>query len=453
MGEKRTSANSTDDLVELAENSPAMLWRGDATGRCVYLSASMREFWGLRADECTTFEWSSSLLPEDHDKVFGPFSLGMTNRQPFSCEGRYRRADGEVRVLRTKAKPYFDANGEFAGQIGVNEDITELRRAEAGLTAAVHQHQSVADRLKLATAISGLAMSEHDATLRYTWAHNVTGQPIGKLPSELVGSVVGERLEQILRRTIVSGEPQSEELALTVDESPLWVELQTSPLARADGEVGVIASALDVTTRKLNEQKLGLLAGELGHRIKNVFSLVQAIVRQSARSTDVPGEFVAMLEARINALARAQDTLVSRADDRVSLPSLVREHLSHLTGVEISGNDVSIPGRLAPYFALAVHELGTNALKYGSLSCPGGSVLLQWTLDADGALSMSWRESGGPVVAHSDRKGLGTALLTSIFCAATGGESELDHLDHGLCWTARVPLASKVDLRPGTGVA
>jgi PAS domain S-box-containing protein len=170
------TASIDTDLMSLAEYSPAMLWRGDLNGRCVYLNANMRAFWGLRAEECGTFDWSTSLLADDHDAVFGPFAAGMSSQTGFECEGRYRRADGEIRILRTRATPYQDTEGVFSGMIGVNEDITELRRAEMDLAETVatlklttEKQQAVAERLSLATSISGLAMSEHDADLRYAW--------------------------------------------------------------------------------------------------------------------------------------------------------------------------------------------------------------------------------------------------------------------------------------------
>ncbi|WP_439604336.1 sensor histidine kinase [Shinella sp.] len=438
-------------LASLAENSPAMLWRGDSTGRCVYLNAPMRNFWGLTLDQCGEFDWATSLLPEDHEAVFGPFAIGMKSHEGFVCEGRYRRHDGEVRILRTKATPYTDAHGHFAGMIGVNEDITELRDAERDLgrrntelREATKRHLAIADRLKLATSISGLAMSEHDAALRYTWAHNVSGDPLGKTPAELVGPDIGRPLEAILERTLSTGEPQSEELAMVFDGKPIWIAIQTSAVERRGGETSVVASALDITARKLNEQKLEVLARELSHRVKNVFSLVEAIVRQSARLSDVPKEFVLGLESRIQALAKAQDSLAVMDDDRVDLSVLLAGQLSHLSGISMSGPAVHVAGRAAPYISLAVHELGTNAVKYGSLSAPDGTVELSWGLAEDDQIAMIWREQGGPRPVGGEKRGFGSNLLTRIFAAATYGTAEMTLGDTGLVWEARMPRAEAI---------
>ena len=163
-------------LKALIEETPAMLWRGDQRGRCVFLNKAQRDFWGVEDPVLDEFDWSSTLVPEDQEKVFGPFREGMELRQPFTCEARYRRADGTVRVLRTKAAPYFAPDGAFLGMVGVNEDVSDLREAQASLDArnqelesSLHQASAATSRFELATRISGLSMSERDEKLRYTW--------------------------------------------------------------------------------------------------------------------------------------------------------------------------------------------------------------------------------------------------------------------------------------------
>lgn len=439
------TASGDADLMSLAEYSPAMLWRGDVNGRCVYLNSNMRAFWGLQPDECSTFDWSTSLLAEDHDAVFGPFAAGMGSQKGFECEGRYRRADGEIRILRTRATPYQDVEGVFAGMIGVNEDITELRRAERDLAETVArleittgEQQAVTERLSLATSISGLAMSEHDADLRYAWAHNVHGDPIGKTPSEAFGAEIGAALEPLLKDGLAAN--QSREIQVELEGKQLWLSVATTPVRRLDKQPRVLASALDITERKLNEEKLSVLARELSHRVKNVFALVQAIVRQTARHSDVPGNFIEILDHRIGSLARAQDALLAGGQQAASLRELLEAQVSHLAGINLSGPAVMVPEKMVSYICLAVHELGTNATKYGSLSVPGGRVMLSWSVSDDRQLVISWREHGGPVHERANSSGFGTQLLTRLFMAATRGEANIAFADGGLVWHARVPL-------------
>ena len=136
-------------FASVAEDAPALLWRGDAEGRCVYLNKAQREFWGVPDDGVETFTWGSTLLPEDADKVYGPFGEGMANRTAFRCEGRYRRADGAIRILETIAQPRFE-DGVFVGMITkVAFAQNEVGAVGAGEPAggAPHDHH---DRGKIA---------------------------------------------------------------------------------------------------------------------------------------------------------------------------------------------------------------------------------------------------------------------------------------------------------------
>lgn len=106
---------------------------GDENGKCLYLNAAQREFWGLKLEEVSTFDWNTTLLPEDAPKLYEPFSRGMQTHMPFAVEARYRRSDGAVRLLHTDGRPRFGSDGEFLGMIGVNVDITDSRHAEEAM--------------------------------------------------------------------------------------------------------------------------------------------------------------------------------------------------------------------------------------------------------------------------------------------------------------------------------
>ena len=111
-------------FVPIAEAMPAMLWIGDPDGRCVYLNKALREFWGVDVSDVPRFTWSSTLLEDDQPQLHAVFSNAMAAREGFTVEARYRRADGAIRTLRTRAEPRFAPNGEFLGMVGVNEDVT-----------------------------------------------------------------------------------------------------------------------------------------------------------------------------------------------------------------------------------------------------------------------------------------------------------------------------------------
>lgn len=116
--------------IAVAETTPAMLWMGDALGRCVFLSSALRRFWGVDPEHLDQFDWTSTLHPDDIELLSKPFGEAMAAHKPFVVEARYRRADETYRIMRTQANPRFGKDGAFLGMTGLNLDVTEQRQAE-----------------------------------------------------------------------------------------------------------------------------------------------------------------------------------------------------------------------------------------------------------------------------------------------------------------------------------
>jgi len=129
----------------ISDRAPVNLWMGDETGACVYLNTAQREFWGLGEDYLQTFTWAQTLHEEDAPGLFERFGAAMEARQAFEVEARYRRADGEWRILHTRAQPRFGADNQFLGMIGVNVDVTEARQAEEVLRESEARFRAMAD--------------------------------------------------------------------------------------------------------------------------------------------------------------------------------------------------------------------------------------------------------------------------------------------------------------------
>jgi PAS domain S-box-containing protein len=132
IDEAFTDLAAREELIRaMAENSPAMLWMGDAQGKCMFLNKALRTFWGVDPEDLSTFDWGSTTHPDDLKKLAVPFTKAMAEQTSFKVEARYRRADGEYRTMRTEASPRFDpASGVFLGMTGVNTDITARLVAE-----------------------------------------------------------------------------------------------------------------------------------------------------------------------------------------------------------------------------------------------------------------------------------------------------------------------------------
>ena len=119
----------------VAERAPVMLWMGDATGGCAYLNAAQRAFWGVAPEDVASFDWSTTVHPDDEETLRRPFEKAMREQTPFVVECRLRRADGVHRLIETSAQPRFGAEGDFLGMIGVNVDITAVRETEVAIRA------------------------------------------------------------------------------------------------------------------------------------------------------------------------------------------------------------------------------------------------------------------------------------------------------------------------------
>lgn len=214
------------------------------------------------------------------------------------------------------------------------------------------------------------------------------------------------------------------------------------PIRDAAGQiVGAVQISLDISERKRDEEQRRLLARELNHRVRNNLAMVQAIAKQTVRGTrrlDLAGEeFV----ARIAALARANDILGSDNSSEGDLRQVVEGSIvvqADMTRVDVAGDSVTLRPALVMAVTLSMHELTTNATKYGALSDDDGRVSIGWETVA-GKLRIRWSESGGPPVRAPSRKGFGSRLLQRI-TAAEGGEAAIDYAEDGLRCTLTFSL-------------
>jgi two-component sensor histidine kinase len=186
---------------------------------------------------------------------------------------------------------------------------------------------------------------------------------------------------------------------------------------------------------------------EINHRAKNILSLVQAIARQTtARDRD---DFIARFTERLQALAANQDLLVRNKWQGIDMEDLVRAQLApfaELIGprISVSGQRLHLNASAAQALGLAIHELATNAGKYGSLSTDAGHVDIDWRLDGE-ILAMNWVERDGPPVRQPERQGFGTTVITAMVKQTLDGEIQLDYALSGLAWHLTCPAANALE--------
>lgn len=347
-------------------------------------------------------------------------------------------------VLKSKSEVFFRL-GQQARDLAQQRD--EMR------AIAIHRDQAMA-RLKAHADNSPLGMVELDSALVIRgWSQGAARifdrkaiDMVGR-PLDTTGWLQADTVAELKRWLAADLDPKSparQSMQMQTRNGQgqeIACEVYGSVLTESDGiHRSLSLQVLDITERQQAEEMRSLLIGELNHRIKNTLANVQAIARQTLRQSASLAEFDRSFSGRLQALSRAHSILSDATwssapldkliDDQIKVGTLVADRL-HCQGPKV---DVSPENVLR--LALTLHELGTNAQKYGALSVPGGKVSLSWVFNA-GGLVLTWQESGGPPVAEPERSGFGLTLITAS-AHSDDGDAKAEWLPGGVRWTLRL---------------
>ena len=200
----------------------------------------------------------------------------------------------------------------------------------------------------------------------------------------------------------------------------------------------------DISDRKAAESHRDLLTKEMAHRVKNTLATVLSIVGQSLRQGSADPELAAVISKRLEALAGAHDVLTDRGWEEARLFDIVASATAPFDGgattrIHFGGDEVIVSSRAATAIALAMHELSTNAVKYGALSNDTGVVTVNWHV-ANGQLELIWREAGGPSVKKPTRSGFGSRMIERAVAASVQGTAEIQYQPTGVLFTIRTDI-------------
>jgi PAS domain S-box-containing protein len=229
------------------------------------------------------------------------------------------------------------------------------------------------------------------------------------------------------------------------DEQAIWIDFQLIPLVNEDGSVNeMVPSGVDISGRKESEIHRELLVGELNHRVRNSLATIQAMARQTIRSASGMDEFDKTFSARLNAISAAHDIVMHENQGRASLQTMIERQIgpyaSELSSqLKLSGRDVALSGPSAHAIGLVLHELATNAAKYGALSLSDGCIKISWQEAGNGFVDMTWEEKNGPPVSPPLRVGFGSRLIKQSLEYALGGTADLEYAPDGLIVRLQFP--------------
>ncbi|CDX20705.1 Signal transduction histidine kinase [Mesorhizobium plurifarium] len=239
------------------------------------------------------------------------------------------------------------------------------------------------------------------------------------------------------------------------DGSLIAVSITVSPIRNNTGEIiGASQIARDISAAKESERRIRLLMREVNHRVKNQFAVILSMVRETSKRSTDPREFEEMIRARIMALSRSHDLLVTTEWAGASLFDLVQEHLKpfgHEDRISLSGPLLTLQSNAVQNLGMAFHELGTNSSKYGALASEGGHIEITWKVktgpEAQRRFHLVWHEtSAGAATARKapERKGFGTVVLQRVAPQSLSGSSSLERSPEGVKWALEAPLEAIV---------
>jgi PAS domain S-box-containing protein len=234
------------------------------------------------------------------------------------------------------------------------------------------------------------------------------------------------------------------------DRALRWVKVASDLVFDEAGPVKMTGTIQDITDSKAAEEQAQLLMREVNHRSKNLLAVVQSIAHQMAQGTD-PATFAARFSERLAGLSASQDLLVRSQWKGVELEALITSQLAHnghLIGsrIHLAGESVHVCANAAQNIGMALHELATNATKYGALSGDRGEVAIQWAVSGDGqTFSLNWLESDGPAVTAPESKGLGSLIITRLLERSLFGSVALSFEPEGFRWSLYAPTSAICD--------
>jgi len=433
---------------EILEALPVAVYITDAEGRITFYNQAAAGLWGHRPKLGTDFWCGSWRLywpdgaPMAHHEC--PMATAIKEGRPIrDIEAVLERPDGARVPFRPYPRPLKDESGRVIGAINLLIDATDLKQAEIE-----------------SARLAAIVVSSDDAIVGKTLDGCVTSWNAGATrifgyePKEMIGQSIIKIIPPELRQEedeILAKLKRGEHIAhyetvrLAKDGRRLNISLSVSPVLDKTGRIiGASKIARDVTEKKRVEAIQRVLIEELNHRVKNTLAMTQAIASQSLRHAKSASDFVESFTGRVQALAKAHSLLTDRKLEGAELTELVREQVTLGVAdqrVICSGPMVILGAQPAIHLALVLHELATNARKYGGLSVPQGRLSVKWEVHSSGSrtLLLDWTESGGPQVSAPLTAGFGTTLIERTL-QTHGGQATVRYGVTGVTCKLRLPL-------------
>ncbi len=468
---QRTAAlrESEDRFRSLAEHVPDIVYVQNASSwQLEYLSPAFEAVFGESRDAMLrdARRWEAMLHPEDQARVLAARERLHGQGEAFAAEYRILRpVDGAERFITHRAVPIRDATGRVLRVIGIAHDATDRHRAEAALA------RSEADlRAIFEGTVVGMTQSDPE-TGRFLRVNRRFCEMVGYEEAVLTA---GMSLRDLIHPDDRAADATAFQAALRGagrydlelrcrrrDGTTIWVASQVAILRGADDRPRLsVAAVQDITERRRSEEQRLLMTRELDHRAKNALAVVQAALRLTPKHD--AQSYAQAVEGRVAALARAHTLLAEGRWQGAALRAVLQAEMATFLldegtpegqatpRVTMAGPEVMLAPAAVQAISMTMHELATNAIKYGALSIPGGHVAVRWTADpASGLLRLFWEERDGPPVPEAPaRRGFGSRVIEATVKDQLGGHLERRWEATGLVCRIDLPLDRVTGHRP-----
>jgi PAS domain S-box-containing protein len=411
---------------------------------------------GWSAEEMIGRNSASLFVPEDQARGVPARELEEARKTGFAPDVRWHlRRNGSRVFIEGSSRALLDDRGKLRGYLKIGQDVTQRREVEEAL------RESEARFRTLATSMPQLVFRSKSTGERtwnspqweaFTGLSDMQCRGLGWLdaihPDDQAATM--EAWTEAAR----SGEYQAEyRVQRASDGQYRWHQARAVPLEEDEGaEVEWVGACADVHELKALQAQQRILLAELQHRVRNTLAVVRAIARRTAATSENVDDLAMHLDGRLNSFARTQAMVTRDPVFGVDLGYLVAEELAAYGGregeqVTISGPQIRLKAKAAETIGLAIHELATNAVKYGALADPGGTVTVTWTIiDGEGgsqsALALEWAERLARTVAAPSRRGFGTELLERTLAYELNAVASRSFAGRNVSWRLKIPLTA-----------
>lgn len=435
--------------IKFANAAAQSLFRSEVAG------TNIAEF--IPSDERLKFQSYLTRCTGSRAPLLGAFNLFPNEKIRFKTYGSRLEggAHGEIHLglrLERTDKNKFSVLSHTIHQL--NEQVRRRMLSDDALRKSEQRLRQILDNV---TAFIGLL----DADGVLVEANIAAIEAAGVMREDLVGKRFEEtawwahspEIQEAVHTAVaraLGGETVRADLEyFSVDKERRWVDFQAAPVFSQYGKViGVVPSGVDITARRLADEHRDMLVNELNHRVNNTLATVQAIASHTMRSAANIEEFRETFFGRLRAIASAHEILLKDENAGADLESLIASQVGPYaeiggTRLSIKGTDIILNPFRAHALGLVLHELATNASKYGALSNREGRVKISWkVIDRNGspAINLDWREQGGPKVINPERVGFGSRLIEQTLNNSLGGAVKLNFPAEGFHAAMTVPL-------------